>query len=243
MFNALIPGGKVRDWVLWDETTEAGFASDNRFVTIFNGGASANETGSGGGLSGADLVWTQVGGVPAVSSGYRQLNGSSQYFTATANAMETMLTSQSSWMVAMRIKTHSTIDQTSIYLELYQSNETYIGLKNYNTAQFYVAMYDNDANAAGQENEQTANDMSSSTEYYLFTGCNGSSVKMGFYPVSSGKPVGFGHIAAGDQCVWSALFDNMGSIDTRRHLGTDTAAYGQFGIQWVVVASEAFIAW
>lgn len=65
-------------------TTEAE-ADANTVVWEMTGGSSANETGVGGGLTGADLVATQVGGVPAAVSGFRTLNGS-RGFTITASA-------------------------------------------------------------------------------------------------------------------------------------------------------------
>lgn len=83
-------------------TTEA-TADANTFVCEFLGGSSANETGVGLGLSGADLVFTQVGSVPAASSGYRALNGTSQYFTGTA-AFAAAWAAQSEWTYALKLK-------------------------------------------------------------------------------------------------------------------------------------------
>jgi hypothetical protein len=50
--------------------TEA-LADSNNFVCEFVGGSSANETGVGGGISGADLVLTQMGGIAAAVNGAR----------------------------------------------------------------------------------------------------------------------------------------------------------------------------
>lgn len=63
-------------------TTEAA-ADTNTFVCEFAGGSAANETGVGGGFTGADLVLTQAGSVAAASGGYRQLDGSDDRFTCT----------------------------------------------------------------------------------------------------------------------------------------------------------------
>lgn len=82
--------------------TEAG-ADANTFVCEFVGGSSANETGVGLGLAGADLVLTQAGSVPAASSGYRALNGSSMYFTSTAPFLQAFLAS-SEWTLAHKVK-------------------------------------------------------------------------------------------------------------------------------------------
>jgi hypothetical protein len=58
-------------------------ADANTFVCEFTGGSSANETGVGLGLTGADLVLSQAGGVGAASSGHRGL-APNKYFTGTA---------------------------------------------------------------------------------------------------------------------------------------------------------------
>ncbi|PKN07946.1 MAG: hypothetical protein CVU73_11150 [Deltaproteobacteria bacterium HGW-Deltaproteobacteria-8] len=52
--------------------TEAS-ADANVFVCEFTGGASANETGVGGGLTGSDLVLSQINGVGASVGGYRPI--------------------------------------------------------------------------------------------------------------------------------------------------------------------------
>lgn len=59
-------------------------ADADSFVCEFSGGAAANEVGVGGGLTGADLVLTQNGGIPAVSNGGRKLTSPSMYFQCTA---------------------------------------------------------------------------------------------------------------------------------------------------------------
>jgi len=66
-----IPPTPASSWASWDETSEAGIASDNIYVCMMeNTSASTNETGQGGGgagLTGSDLVLTQVGGIPGAT--------------------------------------------------------------------------------------------------------------------------------------------------------------------------------
>lgn len=78
-------------------------ADASTFVCEFLGGAGANETGVGLGLTGADLVLTQVGSVPASSGGYRALDGVSMYFTGTATFAAAFL-NQSEWTYALKVK-------------------------------------------------------------------------------------------------------------------------------------------
>lgn len=97
-------------------TTEAAADADTLVCELL-GGAGANETAVGGGLTGADLVLTQVGAVPASSGGYRQFTAaSSQYMTVTAAFQANFFNSaewsyildgkdcvkQAQWLCAMR---------------------------------------------------------------------------------------------------------------------------------------------
>lgn len=81
-------------------TTEAA-ADSNTFVCEFTGGASANEAGAGGGLSGVDLVLTQNGSIGAAAGGGRSITGA-QYFTCTAALLAALLNG-GEWAIMRRI--------------------------------------------------------------------------------------------------------------------------------------------
>ena len=86
------PSGGGNSWATWDETSEAGLASDDTFVVMEeNINAGGSETGQGGGLTGADLVLSDVGTVDgATGSPPTRVNvaASGQAWTITAlNAM------------------------------------------------------------------------------------------------------------------------------------------------------------
>jgi len=81
--------------------TEAA-ADANTFVCEFLGGANANETGVGMGLTGADLVLTQVGSVGASSGGFRALTAA-QGFACTAPFAAAFLNT-AEWTYALRMK-------------------------------------------------------------------------------------------------------------------------------------------
>lgn len=83
-------------------STEA-TADASTFVCEFLGGSSANETGVGGGLTGADLVLTQSGSIAASSSGYRAMDGSDDYFSATATFAANFFNA-SEWTYALKFK-------------------------------------------------------------------------------------------------------------------------------------------
>jgi len=102
MFMCDGSGAAARGLPVFLPNTEAA-ADANTFVCEMTGGAAANETGVGGGLTGADLVLSQNGGIPAAASGFRVLDGGSQFFTWTAAALLAML-GGSEWTMMWRLK-------------------------------------------------------------------------------------------------------------------------------------------
>lgn len=84
--------------------TEAA-ATSTAFVCEFTGGSSANETGVGGGLSGADLVFQQYGGPPAAVDGYRQITkAASMAFGPTVGFMNNFMQSALGMSILWRFK-------------------------------------------------------------------------------------------------------------------------------------------
>lgn len=81
--------------------TEAA-ADANTYVCEFTGGSGANETGVGGGLTGADLVLTQFGSVPEAVDGYRAITHP-KGFAATA-ALWNLLAGQPTGTLMMLMK-------------------------------------------------------------------------------------------------------------------------------------------
>ncbi|MBU1041584.1 MAG: hypothetical protein KKF77_10850 [Proteobacteria bacterium] len=73
MFMCDGSGAAARGLPVYLPVVEAA-ADANTFVCEMTGGASANETGAGGGVTGVDQVLTQFGGLAGVSAGFRQVN-------------------------------------------------------------------------------------------------------------------------------------------------------------------------
>lgn len=83
-------GGPVNvSWATWDEITESGWGdSANNYICLMeNASAGGNETGQGGGLSGADLVLTQTGSVAGATGSppKRQFDGANDVLDATSS--------------------------------------------------------------------------------------------------------------------------------------------------------------
>lgn len=109
MNGIALGGGGGTDWgsTAVDLPTTEATADSNTFVVEMTGSSAANETGVGGGLSGADLVWTQSGSIPAASGGFRALDGS-MYFSCTDTFLTTLL-GQSTWTIMTQIKNLTSI--------------------------------------------------------------------------------------------------------------------------------------
>jgi len=91
-------------WASWDETSEAGLASDDIFVCFFeNPSAGGDETGQGGGLSGSDLVLTQTGDVAGATGSppKRYFDGTNDYFAFTKNLMYNTILG-STWTIIIK---------------------------------------------------------------------------------------------------------------------------------------------
>ena len=104
-------------------TTEA--ASDaNNFVCEFVGVANANETGVGGGLSGADLTLTRFGTVGAASSGWRTASANSG-FSVTSAWVDTFLRNSTGFAILYHFKDMTTVGDLA---NLYGSSPTEFGV-------------------------------------------------------------------------------------------------------------------
>ncbi|MBU1040039.1 MAG: hypothetical protein KKF77_02935 [Proteobacteria bacterium] len=106
-FISLGSGAAARGLPVFIPYTEAAAAAapdpTKTFVCEMTGGDSANETGVGGGLTGADLVLYAVGGPPGASGGFRALNGSTQAFNCTPDFAAAFLNNPE-WTLALQFK-------------------------------------------------------------------------------------------------------------------------------------------
>jgi hypothetical protein len=98
---AMGSGAAARGLPVFLPYTEA-TADANTAVWEFTGGAGANETGAGGGLTGADQVLTQVNGIPAAIGGFRSL-AANQKFTCSP-AMLAAMVNGPTWAMMWRVK-------------------------------------------------------------------------------------------------------------------------------------------
>ena len=107
IFQGKIGGGGASSWTDWAETDESGWGDADTYISLFeNTSAGGNETGQGGGLSGVDLVLTQIGNVAGATGSppTRALDGTSNGFTP-ANAIANLLDSSTGgWTFLVKVK-------------------------------------------------------------------------------------------------------------------------------------------
>ncbi|MFH2074365.1 MAG: hypothetical protein ABIJ57_03320, partial [Pseudomonadota bacterium] len=99
-------GGGGGTWATWDELSQSTLASDNTFVVLEDAPGNGDpETGEGGGLTGADLVLSDTGTVPAAvgSPPYRTFNGVNMYQDPTVVAADLVDNVNKTWTAILKI--------------------------------------------------------------------------------------------------------------------------------------------
>lgn len=94
-------------WDNWNEASEASLASTDIFVCLFEDpDAGDDETGQGGGLSGVDLVLTQVGTVAGATGSppTRVLDGNDDHFLETTAAIDALIANANkTWTIIIKV--------------------------------------------------------------------------------------------------------------------------------------------
>ena len=223
-------------WESWNQTDQDKLASTNIYACVFSGGASDDETGAGGGLAGADLVLTQNGAIPAVSGGFRELNGVDQYFNvsqALANFCK-----EAEYTVVIKAK------EFTNYYGLYNR---IIDFRNAGDSEALCISSSNskmDLQVDSTHNG-TTDSLDDTSTFYYFAGRSGGEIRGGFCTSGSG--------ASGQPTKWSDFEvgkriesgnDGQISIDLdNSYIGCQQGnqRFTAIKIAWIVIAKEALI--
>ena len=130
-------GGVTPSWTTWDETSKAGLANDNTFVVMMeNVNLGGNETGQGGGLTGADLVFIDFDNMPGATGSppYRTTVDSAQGSQWTLNALNTLINGPD-WTLIWKFNNTITASHRAF---------CYLGGAGASSHIFYVYYYSND---------------------------------------------------------------------------------------------------
>ena len=186
-------GGAVTLWPDWSET-DLTLATDNIWVVLYNNtSAGGNETGSGGGLSGNDLIVLQSGNIAGAAGSplSRNMDDSDDVFSfQTAGACDALLKSQSVWQFIMKAKNIVGAGNLVYLWEANNSIELYIDANEKLDAKI-------ETDGVARVNAMTTDGGDGSSDYYIFAGTDGSSSYGGFK--SGAKPTKWSDFAANDR--------------------------------------------
>jgi len=229
--------GGLLSWADWDEQSESTLNPDqdnngteDTYICFFEGGASQNETGQGGGLSGADLVLTQIGSVAGATgsppSRYISRTGG-DYFNLTTAAADAMI-SGTDYTLILKCHTLSTN---------YASSEFY-GTRGHMRHGYsnFAGLYAN-GGGAGEFYQDCAVQPPSTGDFYLFlTSKAGKALYAGW---SLTKPTVLADIPANQKVSTTLRNWNTGTWSTRHSLVALTTAGGTTVYAYYAVLSKS----
>ncbi|MFH1522038.1 MAG: BspA family leucine-rich repeat surface protein, partial [archaeon] len=226
-----------QDWADWDESSEVGLASDDIFVALMeNTTAGGNETGLGGGLSGADLVLTQSGTVAGASGSppTRVLDGSDDYFDTTTTSLDALLANDNkTWTIIIKVKDLGLVTTDRfLYFAGEASNEIiapYID----STDKLIVAVSENNVDTSNL----TTDSLLADTTYYMAIWADGTKLRAGF---STTKPTKWSDFDAGKRMEFSTVTGDYAgnTFNEYTDLFTGASANALGGIAYYILMSK-----
>ena len=246
---AVVSSGAETTWATWLETNEAGWGDSGVYIiTPFDGGAAANETGQGGGLTGADLVASQDGGVPGSVGGWRALNGTSMQFTLTQVCVDSLIANvNKTWTILMHVNNYVQVDIDVFFNFRGGSSAEQIMLRD-SGGKLYL---DTTQDSVG-DNDISVNDIpTGNNEFWVGCWADGTNfITGGMTPIGSGsgaagQPTKLSDFAANNQVIldvnkgdFSGEAFNDGNILFN---GVSTSRWMDIDVKTVVIANSCLI--
>lgn len=208
---------EVNLWADWDETSEAGLASDDIFVCMMeNINAGGDETGQGGGLAGANLVLTEAGGLAGATGTppTRVADGIDDSLAFTTVALDALMMQNSAFTVIIKV-TDLAIVSNDRFLYFRSAGGTEQISIHQSSTKLAVQVKE----AGTDESEITTDAFLVSTEYWIALWSDGTVLRAGF---ATSKPTKWSDFAANKRVQWT---NNPGTFtgdtwSTRRSLLT-----------------------
>lgn len=189
-------GGTASSWANWNEASENtldvdqdGDGVEDTFIAFMeNTLAGGDETGQGGGFSGADLVLSQNGNIAGASGSppSRTLDGSDDYFTVT-NTFRDWLSGEGTYGIIFKVEDWNPAD--SYECLFFWRDGNLINLRSTLNTRELTVNFDGTSLT-------TTNAMPTSGVLYCYVGCDGSDFRIGF---STTKPTKWSDFAANDR--------------------------------------------
>ena len=201
-----MPASSAAGWLNWDESAEVGCATDDIFCCMMeNVNAGGDETGQGGGLTGANLVLTQAGNIAGAtgSPARRALDGSGDYFSMTTAAIDALIgNANNTWSIVIKALFTDRAAAAQLFW-LGQTGYDEVIRCSVNTNQKVVFNTIQDDTG---DNVTTTDALSNSTVYYFAIWTDGTDLRCGF---STTRPTKWSDFGANDRGIF----------------GTNTGAY------------------
>lgn len=230
-------------WVGWDETTEAGLASIDIFVCMMkNTSAGGDETGQGGGLTGANLVLTESGTLAGATGTppSRVFDGTDDCLRVTTTFLDTLLANANkTWTIIMKVSALTLAGDRFWYFQDNGSTEICSGY--INTTTFEMAGNIEQDNTV--EADLTVGNLSAATTYYICMWADGTKAYHGF---TTTRPTKLSDFAANDRHLYTV---NTGDFSgetfdhaTYKEIGCSGAsAFMGMTLHYIVMAKTCLI--
>jgi len=238
-------GGSVA-YAIWDEVSELSYSDlSDTLLFIVDGGLGNDETAVCDLLAGADLTVSNIApsDLAATSGGFRFFDGNDDVLQYTAVALETILSGQTIWSIVMKMKVVSgSADGHMLYF--YENGQCHLGFY-FNQATDKIIFQAQDVDNVFEQ-QTTINGIGDAIESYLFMGTNGTTTRAGFIQAgtgsgANGQPTKWSDFTANDTVTFAALFDNIGSIDTSRLLGSNGVNYKNFYLKYMLISRQCVV--
>lgn len=212
-------------------------ANANTFIVHGVHASDTNETGEGGGLSGANLVWTQNNGI-AGNGTYRTLDGVDDYFSATTGFRD-MLAGAAQYGILFKLENWNPDTDYEAILKWAANDLIFRITTNAGAGYRFDGLVN--GNAVGT----TVNGIPNIGVIYCYLGCDGADTMVGFTQAGSGAdgiPIQKADFAANDRALRGATTTmpavmSEANPDIFRDSSTDNRYVGA-KFHWAVICNN-----
>jgi len=228
-------------WENWDELSESGLASDDIFVCLMsNVNAGGDETGEGGGLTGADLVLTEAGTLAGATGAppTRDFDGTDDVLSMTTAAADALFgNANNTWTIILKVTNLDLVTQDIFWkFDNSGATENIYCIQQADKIPDFTIEQDNVI-----EIETETDALQAATTYYICLWTDGTVARCGY---STTKPTKWSDFAAGKRSEFSTntgafsgeTFDANSSL-----MGLSAAGFCGGELYYVVIAKTCLI--
>ena len=195
-------------WADWNEAAENTLASDDIFVALMeNTNAGGNETGQGGGLTGADLVLTDINTVDGAAGDPigRDITADNKYFLATEAAANALLSNDTGWTVIVKVSDLDAAQNDGFFKMFDAADNRIVCYLDANSK-----LYSPAEEGGTQEFETSADAVAGGTTYWICAWSDGIEMHYGF---SITKPTKKSDFNAGKLLSFTTITGSFAGVE------------------------------